>query len=107
MQIEGHLSPVEMRQYTEPIIMALEYRDIVLDPFPTPQEATVTFPLESGDQHAFVPLRIVNQDERTVVATLIGEMEGNVFVTFPPTNFGRTQFFAVKEDLEAIAVKRL
>ena len=53
---------------------------------------------------AFVPLRIVDEEKRVVMATLLGESEGKILVSFPPTNFEQTRFSASEQDLEKIAL---
>ena len=95
----------QTRYYVEPVLAELSYSKMHKDPFPTPQEAQVWFRLKDRNQPAFVPLRIVNEERGTVFASLIGEYEGKIVVTFPPTNFGRTTFSAEEAELEKIAVE--
>ncbi len=96
------LQPASLRLYTQQITIELEYVDIKKDPFPTPQEAQVWFELDGGRKAAFVPLDIVDEDQGTVTATLLGEHEQEIVVSFPPTNFGQTRFSAKESDLEKI-----
>ena len=84
--------------------MLLRYCEIDKDPFETPQEAQIWFQLGEESKDAFVPLRIVDEEQQTVVATLIGERGGKIVVSFPVTNFGRTRFGACESDLAKIAV---
>lgn len=104
--IKGKLKPLPlMRDYVQPVPVELRYCRIVKDPFPTPQEAQVLFCLGDRNRSAFVPLSIVNEERGTVVANLIGEREGKIVVTFPPTNFGRTTFSAYEAELDNIAIE--
>lgn len=103
---KGTLQPeVEpMHMYGQPVRVALYYKDIQKDPFPTPQEAQVWFELETGRRlTAFVPLDNVNEENQTVVATLLGGYQDHFVVSFPPTNFGQTRFTASKAELDPIA----
>lgn len=104
---KGQLRPElpQTRYYVEPVMAELGYSKMHKDPFPTPQEAQVWFRLNDRNQTAFVPLRIVNEERGTVLAALIGEYEGKIVVTFPPTNFGRTTFSAEEAELEKIVVE--
>ena len=101
--LRGELGSEPMRFYKRPILAALSYCRISKDPFPTPQEAQVWFLIGNETQTAFVPLTIVDEDEKTVTASLIGETQGEILVSFPPTNFGQTRFSATEEDLQKIA----
>ena len=102
MSIRGELVPETLRHYVEPKLVELVYSGIQNDPFPTPQEAQVCFKLGGDEQFAFVPLYLVNKEEGTVKASLIGELNDEVLVSFPPTNFGQTRFYASIEALEEI-----
>ena len=102
---KGQLGPEPMRYYVEPVLAELSYIRMDKDPFPTPQEAQVWFRLDERTKTAFVPLRIVNEERGTVLAALVGEYEGKIVVTFPPTNFGRTTFSAEEAELEKIVVE--
>ena len=104
MKIRGEFGADPVRHYKEPLIVFLSYAHIDKDPFPTPQEAQVFFNINGGREYAFVPLSIVNENDSTVEARLVGEQmsDGRVLVTFPPTNFGQTKFLAHKEALESI-----
>ena len=92
--------------YKTPRRVVLEYSHIVEDPFPEPQEAEVTFKINGHSENAFVPLRNVDRDNKHVVATILGENQDSLVVSFPPTNFGQTTFSARKADLEAITVEQ-
>lgn len=102
----GRLMPVQpapkLRRYEEVAYVVLPYDEIVLDPFPTPEEAHVSFFLGEEKKGAYVPLRIVNQEAKTVKAALLGEAEGHVLLDFPPTNFGHSSFYAEIEALKAL-----
>ena len=102
--LRGQLGPESIRFYVEPVLANLTYSKMTKDPFPTPQEAQVWFELDEETKTAFVPLRIVNEEQGTVTAALIGEYGGKIVVAFPPTNFGQTKFSALEADLEKIAV---
>ena len=99
---QRQLQPASLRLYTQQVTVELEYANMQKDPFPTPQEAQVWFELDGGRKTAFVPLDIVDEEKGTVTATLLGEYEEKVVVSFPPTNFGQTRFSAESADLEKI-----
>ena len=92
------------RSFSKAVLLDLNYTDILNDPFPTPQEAEVWFQIGDSQKSAFVPLSWVDTERKTAKAALIGESDGEILVSFPPTNFGQTRFYASKEDLERIAV---
>lgn len=100
--IKGELQPEPIRFYTTPVPANLKYSQIHKDPFPEPQEAQVWFPLNGKRKTAFVPLDIVDEVNQTVTATLVGECQGKIVVSFPPTNFGRTRFSASETELAPI-----
>lgn len=103
---KGELRPEPTtRYYVQPVFTELRYVRLDKDPFPTPQEAQVWFLLNGKRKYAFVPLQIVDEERCTVTATLIGEREGKIVVTFPATNFGRTTFAANEAELDKIAVE--
>ena len=101
---KGTLQPASLSMYTSPVVVNLRYDEIAKDPFPTPQEAQVWFKINGDKVMAFVPLRIVDEEKQVVTATLLGESEGKILVSFPPTNFGQTRFSATEQDLEKIAL---
>ena len=105
--IRGRLLPEaegpKLRYYEENKYVDLSYVDIEFDPFPTPEEAQVWFQLGDEKRPAYVPLRIVNQEARTVKAGLVGERGGEIWVIFPPTNFGHTRFYAGIDELQVLA----
>ena len=105
--IKGELGPElpQVRYYKHPVPAKLKYLEMDKDPFPTPEEAQVWFQLGDRRKTAFVPLRIVNEANGTVTASLVGESQGKIVVSFPPTNFGRTRFAALESELDAIAVE--
>lgn len=100
--LRGELGSEPLRWYVEPVIADLCYEKITKDPFPTPEEAQVWFRLGSRLKSAFVPLFIVDEENRTVRAALMGEQGEEIFVSFPPTNFGQTRFFSSEKDLASI-----
>lgn len=102
---KGTLQPEQIRLYTDPVAAPLHYVKIQKDPFPTPQEAQVWFQLDGVRRTAFVPLDIVDEEREAVTATLLGEFNGKIVVSFPPTNFGQTRFSAYEEDLARIAIE--
>ena len=101
--LRGELGPEPFRHYKETIYANLLYEKISKDPFREPQEAQVWFRLGSALETAFVPLFIVNETTQTVQAALLGEQDGKILVSFPPTNFGQSQFSSVFGELEKIA----
>ena len=100
--IETMMQP-GFRSFSSSVLVDLFYVDIEHDPFPTPQEAEVWFDIGAKRQSAFVPLAWVDAGRKTAKAALIGESGGEILVSFPPTNFGQTRFYASKDDLERIA----
>ena len=105
MQIRGNLRPrmETMQPYEETVYVNLEYCSIVKDPFLTPQEAVVRLDMGDLKKEAFVPLRIVDEERSTVCAALVGEARNEIYVLFPPTNFGQTRFYATEQQLKRIA----
>ena len=102
--LRGELGPEPLRWYMKPVVADLHYDSITKDPFPTPEEAQVWFRLGDKLQSAFVPLFIVNEENGTVRAALLGEQDTKIYVSFPPTNFGQTRFMASEENLKEIAM---
>ena len=102
-KITDLISKPGFRSFSDSVLVDLNYVDIEPDPFPTPQEAEVWFEIGGKRQSAFIPLAWVNRERRTAKAALIGESGGEVLVSFPPTNYGQTRFYAPMEDLERIA----
>ena len=102
--LRGELGPAPLRWYVKPVIANLRYEKIVKDPFPTPEEAQVWFRLGDKLQSAFVPLFIVDEEAGSVMASLLGEQDTQIYVSFPPTNFGQTRFLSSESNLEKIAI---
>ena len=100
--VRGELQPEPLRWYMKPVLADLAYDAISKDPFPTPQEAQVWFNFGDARKSAFVPLFIVDEEKLTVKAALLGEQGGEIFVSFPPTNFGQTRFLLSPECLDKI-----
>ena len=107
MMSRGHVSngSEPVRGYDEPVVVSLEYNEMEKDPFLTPKEAQVWFELGGSLKDAFVPLYIVDEEVSLVTATLLGERDEKVLVSFPPTTFGQTSFTVDKADLEKIIRK--
>ena len=99
----GKLGPEPLRLYIKPVLVELSYEELSKDPFQTPQEAQVWFRLGDQRKSAFVPLSIVDEESRTVRVVFLGERDGEIFVSFPPTNFGQTRFFSSEHNLSRIA----
>ena len=91
--VRGELQPEPLRWYMKPVLADLAYDAISKDPFPTSQEAQVWFNLGDVRKSAFAPCFIVDEEKLTIKAALLGEQGGEIFVSFPPTNFGQTRFF--------------
>ena len=104
MLLRGELGPEPLRWYVKPVVANLRYEKIDKDPFPTPEEAQVWFRLGDKLQSAFVPLFIVDEDNKTVRAALMGEQGAKIYVSFPPTNFGQTRFFSSEDNLGKIVM---
>ena len=98
----GELGPEPLSLYERPVLAELTYEELSKDPFQTPQEAQVWFRLGNQLKSAFVPLSIVNEESRTVKAVFLGEQSGEIFVSFPPTNFGQTRFLSSENNLKRI-----
>ena len=96
--------PDTMQRYRRPVIVDLYYQDICKDPFPEPWEAEILLRLGDRIESIFAPLFLVNEENGTVRAALVGERkDGQIFVHFPPTNFGQTRFYATEDELMSIA----
>jgi hypothetical protein len=89
--------------YDRPVTVELGYSQIWKDPFSEPWEAEVQIDIGDKQEFAFVPLFIVDEENRTVRAALLGEKGSQIFVSFPPTNFGHTRFMADADRLMEIA----
>ena len=91
--------PMEFHTYENPMVVELQYVEIWKDPFPEPWEAEVQFDLGAEQKFAFTRLNLIDEENRTARAALLGERNGDVLVAFPPTNFGETKFYANSDDL--------
>ena len=90
--------------YRRPVIVDLYYESMTKDPFPEPWEAEIRLRLGDRLQKIFTPLFLVNEEKGTVRASLMGERDdGQIFVHFPPTNWGQTRFYATEDELMSIA----
>ena len=106
MQLRGVLgSESAFKYYVEPVMVTLQYTKIQKDPFSEPQEAALLLNFKSEEKSAYAPLFIVDEETQTVRATLLGEEDGKILVSFPPTNFGHTKFMLDEESIRAIAVE--
>ena len=95
--VGAELRPADnFRRYVNPVVVELRYSEIWKGPFQDdPTEAEVRFDLGDVQEFAFTPLFMVDEENRTVKAALIGEKnEREVLVHFRPTNFGETRFYA-------------
>ena len=93
-----------MQRYKRPVIVDLYYESMTKDPFPEPWEAEIRLRLGDRLQKIFTPLFLVNEENGTVRASLVGERQnGQIFVHFPPTNWGQTRFYATEDELMPIA----
>lgn len=104
--LRGELRPRldSLNRYTRPIIVDLYYADMCKDPFSEPWEAEIRLRLGDRLQKIFAPLFLVNEENGTVRASLVGEKsDGQIFVHFPPTNWGQTRFYATEDELLSIA----
>lgn len=104
--LRGELRPVRstLEIYKRPIIVDLYYADMCKDPFSEPWEAEIRLRLGDRLQKIFAPLFLVNEENGTVRASLVGERgDGQIFVHFPPTNWGQTRFYATEDELLSIA----
>ena len=102
--LRGELGQEPFRVYKRTVFADLLYERITKDPFLEPQEAQVWLRVGNEFESAFVPLYIVDEEKNTVRAALAGDRQGRILVSFPPTNFGQSQFSSSFEDLERIAV---
>ena len=102
--LRGELGQEPFRVYERTVFADLLYERITKDPFLEPQEAQIWLRVGNELESAFVPLYIVDEEKNTVRAALMGERQGRILVSFPPTNFGQSQFSSSFEDLERIAV---
>ena len=98
--IGAKLRPVSaFRWYEKPVVVELRYAQLWKDPFPEPWEAEVQFDLGAEKPNAFTRLNLIDEQNGTARATLLGERNGEVLVAFPPTNFGETKFYADSDAL--------
>ena len=96
--------PDSLQRYRRPIIVDLHYESMTKDPFSEPWEAEIRLRLGDRLQRIFTPLFLVNEENGTVRASLVGEKnDGQIFVHFPPTNWGQTRFYATEDELMSIA----
>ena len=96
--IGAKLRPAEQfRMYEQPVTVELQYAKVWKDPFEI--EAEVQFNIGNKQQFAFTRLNLIDEENGTARATLIGERNGDVLVVFPPTNFGETRFYADSDSL--------
>ena len=91
--------PEEFRMYEKPVVVELRYVEMWKDPFPEPWEAEVQFDLGDQQKYAFTRLNLIDEENQTARAALLGERNGDVLVAFPPTNFGETKFYANADNL--------
>lgn len=92
------LRPAEQfRMYEHPVTVKLQYAKIWKDPFEI--EAEVQFNIGNKQRFAFTRLNLIDEENGTAWATLVGERNGDVLVAFPPTNFGETRFYANPDSL--------
>ena len=90
--------------YTTPTYVGLSYTDIIKEPISKPQEAEVTFQVGDNQKIEFVPLYAVNENDKRAFGAIIGEVDGNKIVEFPPTTLGQTRFIALQTDIDNIAI---
>ena len=96
--VGAKLRPAEQfRMYEKPVTVELRYAKVWKDPFEI--EAEVQFDLGSKQRFAFTRLNLIDEENGTAQAALLGERNDDVLVAFLPTNFGETQFYANSDSL--------
>lgn len=101
--IRGKLGPTPFRVYLQPVVATIRYEDIAKSTFFMPDVVGVYCRIGQELQSCVVPKSIVDESKKTVEATLLGEQDNMILVTFPPTSFGQTKFSATIDELERIA----
>lgn len=102
---EKESGPEPMWLYVNPVLTELNYVEMRKEAIPTPREAQVWFQLDGKRESACVPLHTVNEQRQTVTAALVGECQGKIVVSFPPTYHGRTRFAVEETDLGMIVAE--
>lgn len=90
-------SAEQFRMYEHPVTVELRYAKVWKDPFEI--EAEVQFNIGNKQRFAFTRLNLIDEENGTALATLVGERNEDVLVAFPPTNFGETRFYANSDSL--------
>ncbi len=101
--LRGELGPAPFRVYKKPVLANLIYERIAKTRFFMPDIVGVYLRVGEELQSCAVPYSIVDEDNGTVEAALLGEFGDRILVTFPPTSFGQTNFSATLQELEQIA----
>ena len=102
--LRGELGEEPFRHYRKIVVAMLRYSRLNKTEFFFPDTVEVSVCLGDETQDLYVPYSVVDEDSGTVAASLMGEHDGRILASFPPTNFGQSQFMATYEDLERISV---
>ena len=90
--------------YEDPIRVGVRYVEIFKEPISNPQEAEAFFQINGKREKAFVPLYAVNEEDCRAFGAIVGNLEGQLIVEFPPTTLGQSRFTALEEELNKIAI---
>lgn len=102
--LHGELGQEPFRQYRKVVVAKLQYAELSKTEGFFPDAVAVSVRVGEETEHIIVPYRIVEEDIGTVTASLMGEREGRILASFPPTSFGQSQFTATYEDLACITL---
>ena len=102
--LRGELGQEPFRNYKKVVVARLRYSELSKTEGFFPDAVAVSVRVGEETEQFIVPYRIVEEDAGTVAASLMGEREGRILVSFPPTSFGQSKFSATYEDLAHITV---
>ena len=102
--LRGELGQQPFRHYRQIVVARLRYTRLTKTEFFFPDTVAVSVFVGEETQDLYVPYSVVDENTGTVAASLMGENDGRILASFPPTNFGQSQFMATHQDLERITV---
>ena len=102
--LRGEFGQEPFRNYKKVVVARLRYSELSKTEGFFPDAVAVSVRVGEETEQLIVPYRIVGEDAGTVAASLMGEREGRILVSFPPTSFGQSKFSATYKDLAHITV---
>ncbi len=102
--LRGELGLEPYRHYKKVVVARLRYSELSKTEGFFPDAVAVSVCVGEATENLIVPYRVVEEETGTVAASLMGEREGRILVSFPPTSFGQSQFSATYEDLAQVTV---